>query len=219
MRNNATLHQALTLLRSRPMLWLLFWINALGTVYGYYWYKYQLIDTYDFEPAWYLPFVPDSPTASLFFTLTLLYLLRDERTAGVGLGKRSLLRGFIEAFGLVTSFKYGIWAVAMIWSGYALGDPVAWQDWMLTLSHLGMAIEVLLFASVMTYSISAVLLVAVWAFANDWMDYTKGIFPRLSEVLMPHLDTIQWFTIGLSAAGILVALAYLPYQKHRLRKV
>ena len=42
-------------------------INFFGTIYGYYWYKWQLAVT---EPIFYI-FVPDSPTASLFFVLRL----------------------------------------------------------------------------------------------------------------------------------------------------
>ncbi|WP_068775423.1 DUF1405 domain-containing protein [Paenibacillus sp. FJAT-26967] len=212
-------HRGMALLTSRPVLWLLFAVNALGTVYGYYWYKGQLEDTFLFEPLWYLPFVPDSPTASLFFTLTLIYLLVADRNKGLGLGKRSVLRGFVEAFGLITSVKYGIWAVAMIWSGYAMGDTIVWQDWMLTLSHLGMALEVLLFAAYTTYSISSIVLVAIWIYANDWMDYEQGIFPRLSEVLLPHLHSIQWFTIALSTLSIAIALFVLQFQKHRRSRV
>lgn len=52
------------LLASRSVVWLLFAVNAAGTAYGYYWYRYQLADT----PPLFLPFVPDSPTASLFFS-------------------------------------------------------------------------------------------------------------------------------------------------------
>lgn len=50
------------ILAARPVVWLLLFVNAAGTVYGYYWYRYQLAET----PPVFLPFVPDSPTASLF---------------------------------------------------------------------------------------------------------------------------------------------------------
>ncbi|MBC3676569.1 DUF1405 domain-containing protein, partial [Bacillus pumilus] len=47
------------LLATRYMLVLILIINFLGTVYGYYWYIPQLVET----PAIFLAFVPDSPTA------------------------------------------------------------------------------------------------------------------------------------------------------------
>ena len=51
------------MLAQKPMLLLLLIINFFGTVYGYYWYLPQLTNT----PAKFLIFVPDSPTATLFF--------------------------------------------------------------------------------------------------------------------------------------------------------
>src|SRR5699024_12202860 len=47
----------------------LFLINLIGTIYGFIWYESQLAIT----PAIFLIFVPDSPTASLFFTIFLLF--------------------------------------------------------------------------------------------------------------------------------------------------
>jgi hypothetical protein len=71
-------------LGSRFMLWSLFWINFLGTVYGYEWYWGQLTYTAVEMSPLLLPFVPDSPTASLFFTGVLLYLLRDRNSRVCG---------------------------------------------------------------------------------------------------------------------------------------
>ncbi|CDN45472.1 DUF1405 domain-containing protein [Paenibacillus sp. P22] len=94
-------------LLNRRFLWLLLVVNALGTVYGYYWYKGQLEATVDAgNPLWQLVFVPDSPTASLFFTLSLLYLLFPPGNQG-RLGRT--VRVAIEGLGTVTSVKYGIW--------------------------------------------------------------------------------------------------------------
>lgn len=47
------------------MLILVLAINFLGTVYGYYWYLPQLLET----PARFLIFVPDSPTATFFLSV------------------------------------------------------------------------------------------------------------------------------------------------------
>ena len=54
-------------LRNRTFLWILFTVNLLGTIYGYYWYKGQL----EITPVAFLAFVPDSPTASLFFCFAI----------------------------------------------------------------------------------------------------------------------------------------------------
>src|SRR5690554_1306426 len=86
-----------SILRNRTFLVLLFIINFLGTIYGYIWYESQLSRT----PAIFLIFVPDSPTASLFFTIFLGFYI---------FGKQSR---YIEALAMVTLFKYGVWAVVM----------------------------------------------------------------------------------------------------------
>lgn len=54
------------LFKNRGIIWLLFIVNFLGTIYGYIWYGNQLEFTAANYPHWLLPFVPDSPTASLF---------------------------------------------------------------------------------------------------------------------------------------------------------
>ncbi|MFP3472625.1 DUF1405 domain-containing protein, partial [Micrococcus sp. SIMBA_144] len=64
---------------------------------GYYWYGWQLADT---EPI-FLLFVPDSPTASLFFCFVLLAFLFKKNWP------------LMEGLAAVTLFKYGIWAVVM----------------------------------------------------------------------------------------------------------
>ncbi len=53
-----------------PVLWILLTINVFGTLYGYYWYAYQLAST----PPIFIPFVPDSPTEVCFFVLFYFYL-------------------------------------------------------------------------------------------------------------------------------------------------
>ncbi|WP_235857359.1 DUF1405 domain-containing protein [Paenibacillus albiflavus] len=199
----------------RSMLWLLFFINLGGTVYGYMWYWQQLLNTAAEKPLWYLPFVPDSPTASLFFTLSIGWLLIDSLRNKDLLNRQqsSWMRGFVEAFALITSFKYGIWAVTMIVAADLLGTPMVWQDWMLIISHLGMAVEVLLYLRLYRFGLGAIAAVAVWALWNDYMDYEQGTFPYLSNVLLNHLDIIQIFTIGLSVVGILIALGYFLYRR------
>jgi hypothetical protein len=98
------MHYVLSLLRKRTVLWILFIVNFLGSIYGFYWYKEQLALT---EPKVLTLFVPDSPTASAFFTFVLLLYLCSRRSP------------LLEAFASITLFKYGIWAVVMIfWGAY-----------------------------------------------------------------------------------------------------
>jgi uncharacterized membrane protein YpjA len=195
------------------MLWSLFWINLLGTIYGYIWYGNQLQVTYLDQPLWYLPFVPDSPTASLFFTMSVLYLLVEGKFGWTNGPVSNHIRGFIEAFALITSFKYGIWAVSMILAAAQLGNQTNWQDWMLSISHLGMASEALLFARIYRFRFIHIVLVGLWSFANDYMDYARLTYPWLPEVLVHRLGAVRNYTVVLSIVSIVVALVCLPFNR------
>ncbi|MCZ8520511.1 DUF1405 domain-containing protein [Paenibacillus caseinilyticus] len=191
------------------MLWSLFWINLLGTVYGYQWYWKQLLyTTHEMNLGYLLPFVPDSPTASLFFTIFIWFLIRDRRRGGEAPSAPvGAWRGIVEVFALVTSFKYGIWAVAMIWAAAYQGDAPVWQDWMLTFSHLGMAAEALLYAALYRYRWISIVPVAAWVLLNEAVDYGMGVYPWLPEVLEDDLVSVALFTLGMSVISIGIAVA------------
>lgn len=211
-RLNLSMFWSRPFLTSKWMLWSLLWINGLGTIYGYYWYSSQLIYTWNNKPLWMMPFVPDSPTASLFFTAAIGYLLIDRYRNDT---RPSIIRSIIEALALVTSFKYGIWAVVMIFAGHYQGVPSSWQDWMLIASHLGMAAEALLFARFFRITQVAWLVAGVWILANDYIDYTFGIFPALPRALHDDLYIIAWFTWGLSLFSLLLFIAIDNYIKSK----
>jgi uncharacterized membrane protein YpjA len=118
--------------------------------------------------------------------------------------KTSALRSIIESVGVVASFKYGIWAVVVIVAANSQGSPGSWQDWMLSISHLGMAAEALLFARFFRLRPIGLAAAALWVFASDFVDYTYDVFPALPQVLLDDLPVIQLFTIMLSAASLLV---------------
>ncbi|CAM3971692.1 DUF1405 domain-containing protein [Paenibacillus alkaliterrae] len=190
-------------LLNRSFLWLLFLVNLAGTIYGYIWYEYQLIDTYNTHPLWRIVFVPDSPTASLFFTLALLYLLfpphRPSRLVSIG-------RSILEALAVVCSVKYGLWAVAMIAAGAWQGADLNWKHYMLVTSHLGMAFEALLFFRFMKAGAAALIVATGWLFLNDTVDYTFGVFPTLADELDDDLSAVRAFTYGLSIFSLAAAL-------------
>jgi len=199
-----------TFLMNRNMLWLLFIVNLLGTIYGYIWYDDQLIDTYYNYPSWLLVFVPDSPTASLFFTLSLLYMLfPPAKLSAFGNGARLV----IEALAVVCSIKYGIWAVAMIVGGAWQGDVLVWQDYMLIVSHLGMALEAMLYLRFMKTGIAALTAALGWLLLNDTLDYSYGIYPYLPQQLKDHVPTVKLFTYSLSIASFATACLLLKWRK------
>ncbi|MBB3127687.1 putative membrane protein YpjA [Paenibacillus rhizosphaerae] len=189
-----------SLLGNRGFLWLLLWCNLLGTVYGYYWYAEQMEYTVANNPLWQVIFVPDSPTASLFFTIAVYMLLYPPKTK-FGYGFRLL----IESLAVVTSVKYGIWAVSMIFAGFAQGSALVWQDWMLVVSHSAMAIEALLYVRLFKLGETMLIPAAAWTFLNDTVDYTYGVFPWLPVQLMDDIASVQYFTFGLTLFSALLA--------------
>ncbi len=182
-------------------LWLLFAVNLIGTVYGYFWYKNQLLST----PVYLWPFVPDSPTASLFFTLVLGAFLAGKTWR------------YVEAFSAVTLVKYGIWASVMIISTAVLGGTLNWQHYMLLVSHLGMALQALLYIPHFSFGLRHLVLIAMWTLSNDIMDYTLGIFPWLDARLHPYLDFVYLFTVSLSLICLLIF--YFGVVRNRRQKV
>lgn len=189
-----------TFLLNRNFLWLLFLINFAGTIYGYMWYENQLIWTIEYKASWMLPFVPDSPTASLFFSLSVLYLLFAPQ------GNNAFVRWsqlIINALAVVCSIKYGVWATAIIIAGAMQGDSLQWQSYMLMASHIAMAVEVILYARFMKLSTVSFLIATAWLLLNDTMDYSFGIYPWLPSTLQEHVGAVELFTYLLSLASLL----------------
>ena len=176
------------ILGNRSFLWLLLIINVFGTIYGYIWYNWQLVET----PTIFLPFVPDSPTASLFFVFVLVAFL---------LGKNW---GFMEALAVVTLFKYGVWAVVMNFLVYFETGELNVSGWMLIFSHAGMAIQGLLYAPFYRFKLWHLVVTAIWTLHNDVIDYVFFMFPRYS-VIDQHPSQIGYFTFWLSIFSLLVA--------------
>lgn len=194
------------LLLDRSFLYLLLVVNLLGTAYGFVWYAEQLEFTWAEISGWLVWFVPDSPTASLFFCFSLIYLIRQGNVQQSH-QKSGMLRQFVEAFAVVTSVKYGIWCVWMIVMAAQQQDPIVWQEWMLITSHAAMAIQGVLYARFFTYRYAALLLVGIWTIGNDLIDYGLGVYPSLSRVLKDDLGSIQMITHLLSLFSLGVAFA------------
>lgn len=180
--------QFYAIINMRTFLIMLFIINLVGTIYGYYWYIPQLEIT---EPKFYI-FVPDSPTASLFFTIAVL---------GWIIGKQYKL---MEALAVVTLVKYGVWAVVMNLLTLIERGDLSWQGWMLVVSHGLMAVQAILYASRYNFTTVHVVIAAVWTLHNDVIDYVFGQMPIYS-VINNYPEKIGYFTFWLSIACISIA--------------
>lgn len=186
-----------SLFGNRSVIWLLFIVNLLGTIYGYIWYKPQLLET----PTKFLLFVPDSPTASLFFVFVLLaFLLRRQWP-------------LIEALALVTLFKYGIWAVVMNFLVFLVSGELDPAGIMLMLSHGGMAIQGLLYSPFYKFKVWHLVVAGIWTLHNDVIDYVFFMLPEY-HMLDKYTPQIGYFTFWLSLLSIGIAY-YFVLRKDR----
>lgn len=184
---------------NKSFMWLLFVVNLLGTIYGYIWYESQLSVT---EPK-FLLFVPDSPTASLFFTIALLGWLLKKNWK------------LIEALALITLVKYGVWAVVMnIWTYIETGS-IGWMGWMLVASHFAMALQAVLYIPFYRFTFVHIFIAAVWTLHNDVIDYVFGQMP-IYRSLSEYASQIGYFTFWLSIACISIAIAVNQKRSKRI---
>lgn len=177
------------ILANRTILFLLLIINIAGTVYGYIWYKWQLIET----PAIFLVFVPDSPTASLFFVFVLIAFL---------LGKNWPL---LEALAIVTLVKYGVWAVVMNLLVFQETGDIQPTALMLIFSHAAMALQGILYAPFYRLKTWHLVAAGVWTLHNDVIDYVFFMLPRYPTLDL-YIPEIGYFTFWLSI--FCIALTY-----------
>ncbi|MCG3418859.1 DUF1405 domain-containing protein [Oceanobacillus jordanicus] len=187
------------ILRDKRFLIILFIINLLGTIYGYIWYESQLAIT----PDIFLIFVPDSPTASLFFTIFLLFFIFGRNIP------------YIEALGIITLFKYGVWAVVMNLLTLIIDGSLSAAGYMLMVSHGAMALQGLLYAPYYKIKLRHIAVAAIWTLHNDVIDYVFGMMPIYSS-LTDYMNEIGYFTFWLSILSIFIAYKYTVNRNNRI---
>ncbi|TYO72910.1 lipoprotein heptaprenylglyceryl N-acetyltransferase LhaT [Rossellomorea marisflavi] len=183
-----------SILRNPAFLWVLLIVNVLGTIYGYIWYLPQLEQT----PGIFIPFVPDSPTASLFFCFVLIAFLLKRNWPT------------FEVLAIITLFKYGVWAIVMNLLTLWVSGDLPWEGYMLMVSHGAMAVQGILYSSFYRVKPWHIVVGAVWAVHNDIIDYVYMQYPVYSQ-LYKYIQHIGYFTFWLSIASI--AIAYYFTQK------
>lgn len=164
----------------------LFIVNLLGTIYGYVWYGNQLKNT----PVIFLPFVPDSPTASLFFTIFLFFIIKGKQVP------------YIEALAFTTLVKYGIWAVVMNLLTLYVNGSLSWQAYMLIASHGAMALQAFLYSPLYSFKLKHLAVAGIWLLHNEIIDYVFGMMPTYGS-LADYQDQIGYFTFWLSVFTII----------------
>lgn len=175
------------LLTQKSFLIILFIINLIGTIYGYYWYGSQLAIT----PNIFIPFVPDSPTATLFFTVFILFFIFNKNIP------------YLEALAVTSLFKYGVWAVVMNLLTLIVNGELPWQGYMLIGSHAAMAIQGLLYLPYYKIKLKHLTVAAIVLLHNEIIDYVFDMMPIYSSLSL-YQNEIGYFTFWLSIFTIIL---------------
>ncbi|UBH12199.1 DUF1405 domain-containing protein [Macrococcus armenti] len=188
------------LIQNKIFLTIIIACNILGTLYGYYWYAGQLQ-----HAKWYfMPFIPDSPTASLFLVIALIAILLKKHLP------------LFETLAFITLFKYGIWAVVMNILVFIKLDTITTIGMMLLISHGIMAIQAIMFFPLFKINLKVMTICAVWVFHNDVIDYVYMQYPVYS-MLSDYIHHIGYFSFWLTISSFLL-LFYL-YKQNNLIKI
>lgn len=184
-------------LMHRIVLTVLLIINLGGTIYGYIWYEPQLRDT----PYIYWLFVPDSPTASFFFTIVLGLWLANKRSP------------LFETLAFITLIKYGVWAVIMniMYLGTLPSDAptlTILMAVMLMVSHGAMALQALIYAPFMKWTVTSFVCTLIWVIHNDVVDYVLGQWPRYPS-LAEHIMWIGYGSFWLTGLCFFMGYAFV----------
>ncbi len=155
----------------------------------------------EITPPIFIPFVPDSPTASLFFTIFFIIFFIFGKNIP-----------YIEALGIVSLFKYGIWAVVMNLLTLIVTGSIGPAGYMLIASHLGMAIQGLLYAPYYKIKLRHLTVAGIVVLHNDIIDYVFEQMPIYSN-LTTYMNEIGYFTFWLSVVSILLAYYLTIYRK------
>jgi len=165
-------------------------VNILGSIYGYYWYKGQLMETP--KELWLFTF--DSPFSATLFALAVFGILR---------GVHNKLLQLIAYTGVI---KYGVWATAVILHYWLTSGSPTFITAALLVSHVGMAVEGYIFIRHLDVSKFYLLLLGLWFGLNDYLDYWWGIHPYLYH---PNQKMFAMLTaVGLSVLIFLYVWRY-----------
>lgn len=184
---------------NKRMLYFLLICNLLGTIYGYIWYGSQMSIT----PWYFIPFVPDSPTASLFLCIAILGLIVNQNIP------------IIEALAFVTLIKYGVWAIIMNIILFIQYDMITITGCMLILSHGIMAIEAFIFYPRFKVTMLSFFVAMGWVFHNDIIDYVFMQYP-FYDFIESHIGSIAYLAFWLSVIPLVLYLSLTLFKKDKI---
>lgn len=140
-------------------LYLIAAVNILGTVFGFYYYFEQLVNTSMI--LWI--FVPASPLATFFLAVSVYF---NTKNRGLPL---------LDALAFLGNFKYGLWTVFVLI--YYSEIFFAGQELLylfMFLSHLGMAFQAFIAFYWQNFGLRELGFAGAWLLLNDIIDYSLG---------------------------------------------
>ncbi len=166
--------------------WWIIAINLAGTAFGFWYYLPQ----FKIEPIAMWPVVPDSPTATLFFALSLGLVL---------LGRSNEYINMLAYFGCIklglwTPYVLAVFADAFLATVRAppqvaplLGPELAMiaMYGFLFCSHLAMTTQAFLIHRYSDFSLRAIVVAVIWYGGNDIVDYFVPIMGTPHHTLLP----------------------------------
>lgn len=166
--------------------WWIVWINLAGTGFGFWYY----IPQFTIEPLAMWPVVPDSPTATLFFAISLALFL---------LGRSNEYINMLAYFGCL---KLGLWTpyVLAVFAESFLASvrappqvvPIFGPELatiamygFLFCSHLAMTTQAFLIHRYSNFPPRAIAIAVIWYGGNDVVDYFVPILGTPHHTLLP----------------------------------
>ncbi len=172
--------------RHRNLIILLILVNLAGTIYGWYYYKFQLMVS---NPILW-PLITDCPNASFFFAMAayLIYLKRKKDD--------------FTFFASANMVKYGIWTMAiLIYHHDYFFAPERYLLYSgIFVTHLFLVLEAIpLKNSISSISRRGIATTLTWLLANDFFDYIVGTHPYIPE---RNIGYVAIFTVLLTFIAI-----------------
>ena len=175
------LRKFLSLLERRDVFYLALMANIAGTIYGWYYYRYQLLST---PPhLWFL--VTDSPNSTLFFVVALVLMKLNRKNDSVS---------FFASANLI---KYGLWTdfVLLFHRDFFFAPERYLLYSGIFVTHFLMAVEALPLAYTIGRIRWSFTLALIWLLGNDYVDYFHDLHPYIPE---KGIEVVTAFTIALS---------------------
>jgi uncharacterized membrane protein YpjA len=160
--------------------------NFLGSVYGWYYYRYQLAES----QIVFWPLITDCPNASLFFTISAVLIVLNLRNDA------------FLFFSSTNMLKYGIWTMTILIFHrdffFAPERLLLYSGIFVT--HFIIFIEsFLISAEIEKVSPQAIMISTAWFLLNDFSDYFLNTHPYIPE---KSVELIAVFTFILSFTSI-----------------